>query len=562
MNSFKNRNDARPGQISMDNTFGKYSSDELKLINHRANLSGVQHQHNISPRDPAPGESVKVHMTTTSEPAIRKARLRYTIDGSDPRQWPNTAEEVDVFPVGYEWDTQLWDYVNLWEAEIPPQPEGTIVTYYISAEPYISSGKGNTQFLYPDTPDAEERVQHATMIHFNNIPPDTPFRPAPQSDIPLFCYHVDRLKAPEWVRDAIIYHIFLDRFYPGDGRDWRQTDDLGGFCGGTLWGLRDKLDYLAELGVNCLWLSPCWKSPSNHGYDVADYEVIEPRLGGEEALHAVVEGAHERGIRILLDLVCNHLSDEHPIFIDAASSENSPYRDWFIFDERYRHGYRSFFNVKNMPKINLETPSAREWMISMAIKQLRDFDVDGFRLDVADGAGANFWTHCRPRLRAVKPDCALIGEIVDSPEYLRVYEGRLDGCLDFSTNEALRNTFAWETWILERYEEFKWSHDLYFDPDFILPSFLDNHDMDRFSLIAGNDRDKIKRAVEAQMLLPNPPIILYGTEVGLRQRVSTRGSTLDQCRVPMVWGDEQDQDLLAFYKGQIHNRKNKKGKDT
>ena len=544
----------------MDNTFGKYISDELKLTSHRAKLSGVQHQYRITPRDPLPSEGVSVHMTTTSEPAIRKAVLRYTIDGSDPRQWPNSAEEVDVFPVGFKWDTFLWDYVTLWEAEIPPQPEGTMVTYYISAFPYISSDRGQTNVLNPDYPDADERVQHATMIHFHNIPPDTPFETAPQAEPPTFCYHVDRLKPPEWLRDAIIYHIFLDRFYPGDGSEWRQTTDLQDFCGGTLWGVRDKLDYLADLGVDCLWLSPCWQSPSNHGYDVADYEVIEPRLGGEEALHAVVEGAHERGIRILLDLVCNHLSNQHPIFVHAASSEDSPYRDWFDFDERYRHGYRSFFNVKGMPKINLEAPAAREWMISIAIKQLRDYDVDGFRLDVADGAGPNFWTHCRPRLRAVKPDCALIGEIVDAPERLRIYEGRLDGCLDFSMSEALRNTFARESWILERYEEFMWAHNRYFSSDFVQPSFIDNHDMDRFSLIAENNNDKLKRVVSQQMLERNPPIILYGTEVGLRQRVSTHGSTLDQCRVPMVWDAEQDEDLLEFYKQQISDRKNKKGK--
>ncbi len=539
----------------MDHTFGKYISDALKLTNHRANLSGVQHQHRITPRDPAPGESVIIHITTTSEPAIRKAVLRYTVDGSDPRQLQNAAEELDVFPVGCQWDTLLWDYVNLWEAEIPPQPEGALVTYYISAEPYISSDKGSTRILYPDYPDAAERVQHATMIHFSNIPPDAPFVQAPQTAPPLFCYHVDRLKPPDWLNEAVIYHIFLDRFYPGDGRDWLQTSDLKGFCGGTLWGVRDKLDYLADLGVNCLWLCPCWKSPTNHGYDVVDYEQIEPRLGGDAALHAVVEGAHERGIRVLLDLVCNHLSNQHPIFIDAASSEDSPYRDWFVFDARYRHGYRSFFNVGTMPELNLETPAAREWMISMALKQLETFNVDGFRLDVADGAGPNFWTHCRPRLRAVKPDCALIGEIVDAPEGLRVYEGRLDGCLDFSMNEALRNTYAWESWILERYDEFMQAHSRFFNPDFVLPSFIDNHDMDRFSLIAENDNDKLKRVVSQQMLERNPPIILYGTEVGLRQPISTRDSTLDQCRVPMVWDERQDQDLLAFYKDLIQQRR-------
>ena len=140
----------------------------------------------------------------------------------------------------------------------------------------------------------------------------------------MFCYHVDRMKPPAWVDDAIIYHIFLDRFYPGDGADWRQTTDLMGICGGTLWGARDKLDYLQDLGINCLWLSPLWKSPSHHGYDVMDYGQIEPRYGGEAALHALVESAHQRGIRVLLDLVCNHLSNEHPYLPRRPKQRSQP----------------------------------------------------------------------------------------------------------------------------------------------------------------------------------------------------------------------------------------------
>ena len=540
---------------AVDNTFGKLISDPLKLTNHRANLSGLQHQHRITPRDPKPGERVTVHAATASASAIERIELKYTVDGSDPRRQQSEAHSIAFQRKRTEWDTLLWDYVSRWSARIPGQDDGAMVSYCISAT------RADGAVIHADYPDAEERVQHATMIHFKNIPPDAPFVPSPQEEASLFCYHVDRLAPPAWIEDAIIYHIFLDRFYPGDGRDWLQTSDTLDFCGGTLWGARDKLDYLAELGINCLWLSPTWKSASTHGYDVADYERIEPRLGGDEALHALVEGAHERGIRVLLDLVCNHLSNEHPVFVDAQRDTGSPYRDWFTFDQRFRHGYRSFFNVKTMPKINLERPAAREWMIGVAARQLEVYDVDGFRLDVAAGAGPNFWTHCRPRLRAIKPDCLLIGEIIDTPSYLSVYQGRLDGCLDFSLNEALRKTYAWGNWDERRYAAFVHSHQRYFAADFVLPSFIDNHDMDRFSHIAENDSDKLKRAVRAQMRLPNPPVIFYGTEVGLRQPLSTREHTLDVSRVPMVWDERQDQDLLSFYKEQIQARKTRKGQD-
>ncbi len=534
----------------MDFTFGKLISDELKLSNHRADRAGLQHQHRISPLDPAPGETVTVHLRSTSAPAIERAALHFTTDGSDPRQENDSAQTVEFRRVRTEWDTLVWDYISHWQAELPAQADGTLVTYYIRG--WTDTGA----LMYADYPLAEERVQHATMQFFGSIAADAVFTPSPPpAKPPLFCYHVDRIVPPEWAKSAIIYHIFLDRFYPGDGGAWQQTSDLKGICGGTLWGVRDKLDYLAQLGINCLWLSPTWASPSNHGYDVADYERVEPRLGGAAALRAVVEGAHTRGIRVLLDLVANHLSNEHPIFLDALQNEDSPYRDWFTFDARYRHGYRSFFNVKTMPKINLETPVARDWMIGNAIKSLQDFDVDGFRLDVAAGAGPNFWTQARPRLRAIKSDCLLLGEIIDTPTYLRMYSGRLDGCLDFSLNEALRQTFAWQSWDEQRMRAFIASHRRYFDADFLLPSFIDNHDMDRFSHIAENDNEKLKRAVATQMRLSNPPVILYGTEVGLRQPISTRGNTLDACRVPMVWDERQDADLLAFYQREIQRRK-------
>ncbi len=533
----------------MDHTFGKTSSDGLKLTGHRANLSGAQHQHNISPRDPAPGDSVDIHLVTSSDPAVERAELRYTTDGTDPRAAGETVKSLAFRPVHTEWDTMIWDYATYWTVTIPAQTQGAMVSYCISA--FTADG----DVIHADYPDAEERVQHATMIQFGNLAPDTPFMPAPQTSAPLFCYHVERDEPPAWARDAIIYHIFIDRFYPGDGADWIQTDDLLDFCGGTLRGVRDKLDYLSELGVNCLWLSPTWQSPTTHGYDVVDYERIEPRLGGDEALRAVVEGAHQRGIRVLLDFVPNHLSNRHPIFLDAHSSESSPYRDWFNFDERYPHGYECFFTVKTMPKINLENPDARDWMIGNAIRQLEVFDVDGFRLDVANGAGLNFWTHFRPRVRAVKPDCLLIGEVIDTPAALRRYEGRLDGCLDFSMNEALRNTYAWESWTEGRLDAFVESHRRYFGDNFILPSFLDNHDMDRFSHIVADDSDKLKRAAAKQMSLPNPPIIFYGTEVGLRQPLSTRQHNLDVCRVPMVWDERQDQELLAYYKALIRQHK-------
>jgi len=531
----------------LDIIFGKLISDQLKLTTHRALRSGIQHQHDIWPLDPAPGEAVTIHLSSANDLPIESAWLRYTTDGGDPRN--ADAKTADFALIDTEWDTVAWDYLTVWQASIPPQADGTLVRYCISGR------QRNGEVLHADFPLAEDQTRHATMLHFGNIPTDSPFLPTPQSEAPLFCYHVDRLRAPDWIKDAVIYHIFIDRFCPGAGRDWQQSSDLQNVCGGTLWGVRDKLDHIADLGATCLWLSPCWVSPSHHGYDIADYQRIEPRMGGEAALDAVMEGASKRGIRVLLDLAANHVSNEHPIFVDANNSENSPYRPWFTFGERFPQGYKAFFNVKTMPEINLEHADACEWMIANGEFNLRRFGVDGFRLDVAAGPGPNFWSQFRPRMRAINSECLLLGEIIDSPSYLRSYTGRLDGCLDFSLTEALRNTYGWASWDEGRMRAFIGSHSRYFEADFVRPSFIDNHDMDRFSLIADNDSEALKRAAAAQMQLPNPPIILYGTEVGLRQRQSTREATLDACRMPMLWDERQDTDLLAFYKAAIQARK-------
>jgi glycosidase len=180
--------------------------------------------------------------------------------------------------------------------------------------------------------------------------------------------------------------------------------------------------------------------------------------------------------------------------------------------------------------------------------------VDGYRLDYANGPGPVFWTHFRRACKAAKPDCLIFGEIVEPSDMLRKYLGRLDGCLDFPMNSALRHTFAYQSWDSTRFEAFCQAHQAYFDADFVMPSFIDNHDMDRFSFIARNDPERLKQAIAMQFQLPQPPVIFGGSEVGLKQLLSTREHRLDVCRPPMPWGEE-DHELLAFYKQQIQARK-------
>jgi cyclomaltodextrinase len=534
--------------------FGTLATDELKLVHHRVARRGVHHRHNLTPGDPLPGQAVTVAVSIGPDVTADGVACYYSVHNQEPagsRGAASRGQVIRLEPAGVAWDTLAWGYVARWEGVLPPQPAGTIVRYRISA------WDGEHE-IWGDWPEVDLAAERAAAAFFRGEGlPETP--PGDPSRGRTFAYSVDRLAPPEWARRAIIYQIFVDRFYPGLGQDWRQTTELRGFCGGTLWGVAEKMGYVAALGADCIWLTPIFCSPTHHGYDATDLSRVEPRLGGEEALSAVIHEAHARGIRVLLDLVCNHVSHQHPFFIAAKADPGSPYRDWFYFDDS-DVGYRTFFGTPTMPKVNLGHPGACGWMIETALTWLRGFDIDGYRLDHANGPGPDFWTDFWTACKAEKPDCFCFGEVVDVPDAQRAYAGRLDGVLDFHTADALRRTYALRTWSEDQLARFLERHLAFFPADFLLPTFIDNHDMDRFLQLAGGDKDALRRAVTAQMRLPGPPIIYYGTEVGLRQAASTTGGLgLHVNRVPMIWGADQDRELLAFCQTLIRERRAAEG---
>lgn len=537
----------------MDFIFGTQATDQLKLQHHRVSKRGIHHNAHISPRDPHPDQAVSVRVTVGGDVAFDQIAIYYTTDGSEPHGSKGASQNAQIVlmvQIGVEWDAILWSYIAIWEGIIPPMPDNTTVRYQ------ISGWRDGADEIFADFPDVQRTAEAASSAYFQGKEIADVMLGDPAQGT-TFSYRVDQYKPPQWAREAVIYHIFVDRFYAGDGKTWTQTSDLNSICGGTLWGVRDKLDYIADLGVTCIWLSPIWIAPdhSHHGYDVIDYMKVAPRLGGDEALRALVIDAHARGIRVLLDLVPNHISNENPIFLEAQASADSPYRDWFTFDDS-AIGYRTFFAVKTMPQVNLQNAGAREWFFDIARYWIREFNVDGYRLDYANGPSLDFWTEFRAVIRAEKADAFCFGEVVDAPSVLHAYIGKLDGCLDFFTGELIRKAYGWKTLDTAEMAQVLARHRAYYPSDFIMPSFIDNHDMDRFLLIAGNDKAALLRAAEAQMKLPAPPIIYYGTEVALKQAQSVHeGGGLHMSRVPMVWDDEQDHELLAAYKRMIATRR-------
>jgi len=515
-----------PGPELPEFIFGELSTEAGRLKQARRDRSGLDHGVRRAVLAPDPGEPVEIRVTVGPDLPVVAAELRWS---TDPRLDP--AEPGEPTPgVGsaamrrtrLEWDDLAWGYLEEWSAAIPGQPAGTAVSYAIRA-----TAPDGTALGCPSS------------AHQPHQRPRT------------YAYVAGRRPIPAWIRTAIIYQIFVDRFAPDPGLDFRDPGDLAGFHGGTLRGITARLDHLEALGITCLWLTPIFPSPSHHGYDPIDPGAIEPRLGCLADWDALVTAARARGMRLLLDYVVNHVSSEHPRFRAAQADPADPACAWFRFRE-HPHSYDCFFDVPGQPELESDHPEVRAYFLEHARFWLAR-GCDGFRLDYAANVSHAFWSLFREGSRRLHPEAATLGEITQPPAVMRSYVGRMDGCLDFRLLELLRACFAHRSLNVGAFAHAVAQHLAYFGDDLVLPSFLDNHDMNRFLWLVGGDRRRLKLAALVLFWLPQPPILYYGTEVGLSQRQAC--GRLEEARLPMPWGEEQDRDLLTFFQSLIAFRR-------
>jgi glycosidase len=404
---------------------------------------------------------------------------------------------------------------------LPAQPEGTLVRYQILSYPADGG---------------------APMV---------------AEDGAVYSYLVDTTPLPEWAREARIYQIFPDRFSPGNGRSWNPVSHLSDIYGGTLRGIIDNLDYIADMGFNCIWLNPFFPDLTHHGYHATDHFSINPRLGTLDDMKELIEKAHAKGIRFLLDFVGNHIGSSHAYFQDALAREDSPYHDWFFWEE-WPEKYVAYFHVPDLPELNTNNPEVRQYMFDSVRFWLDEIGFDGLRMDYVLGPSHDFWTELRQTVRQIKPDAWMFGEATHTPDWLVTYNGRFDACLDFLLTQHIRDAFAFNTLGVAVFDNFLHLHTAFFGADAALPSFLDNHDMDRFLLVAGNDKRKLKLAALCQFTLAGPPIVYNGTEVGVHQERLIHepdSQGMEECRQPMLWGDAQDADLRAYFRRLLHLRR-------
>ena len=526
------------GESTEEFLFGALSRAEGRADQVRRTALGFYDLSQSRPVDPLPGAPIEIRFRCGADLNVVRVIVYWTADGSPPDFDPDgaptgTTRTVDARPLEAEWDTLAWGYFRDWLAIIPPADEGVLLQY--SAVGLCASGR---RLPCPSTTTEETETS------------GTPVRERPGSP-QCYAVGVDRFVPPDWFRHSVIYQVFIDRFAPEPGQMFAPDDDLSQRLGGSLCGLIDRLDDLAELGVDALWLTPVFASPDYHGYATSDFNRVEPALGGDRAWDALVAAARKRGMRLILDFVANHVSDAHPAFISATADPGDPHRAWFRFRD-WPSEYECFFDVRSQPELDTELPAAREFLIDAALFWL-ERGADGFRLDYARGMTHAFWSHFRAATRRAAPESICFGEVTLPPPSVRSYTGRFDGCLDFTLCELLRGTFARGDCSLDAFDAQVQRHLEYFDQALVLPSFLDNHDMNRFLWQARNDRRRLKVAVLAQFLLPGPPVIYYGTEVGLSQR---RGQgLLEEARLPMPERSDWDQDLVDFYRSVIALRR-------
>ncbi|GAC1463334.1 MAG: alpha-amylase family glycosyl hydrolase [Chloroflexota bacterium] len=520
-----------PGDLPMPDVLARFNALQWQF----------RHDNTIDPLAPLPEQPVQIFATTGSGMHVTRAVVYYTLDGTDP--------DTGSAQAPMEIDDVVWDaragFLTQWRAVVPGQPEGTVVRYRLGGwRSGITDQNNNLPYVWA----------HDGQGFW--------FRFPGTKGITTFAYVVEdpRPALPDWMANAVIYHIFLDRFHPGThGGAFRAGTGAHERHGGTLAGVRQSLPYLTELGVTCLWFSPLGPSETYHRYDTQDYFDIDPEIGTAVELRDLVAEAHRLGMRVWLDFVPSHSSWHHPAFQAAQLDRHAPTFGWFTFDE-WPHEYRNFMgSSRYLPSLNTDDPGARAHLIDAARFWLRQFDVDGFRLDHAIGPGMDFWVALRTATETLKPDVALVGEVTDTPDCLRRYRGKLHGVLDFPLARALRLCFGAGSWNVSDLDHFLSAYERYMAAGPGRVSFLDNHDMDRFLWVAGNDTRRLKIAAICQFSLGATPVVYYGTEIGMTQESGAAESGFGgdaEARRDMPWDEARwDRDLLSFYQALIRLRR-------
>ena len=381
-------------------------------------------------------------------------------------------------------------------------------------------------------------------------------------DCPQTLREEERFELPDWAENKVIYQIFPARFATEQEipeESWYQAPiDGRADLKGSLRGIINHFDHIRNLGVDILYMTPIFSSDSVHKYNIDDYYRIDPSFGDKEDLKELVRMAHEAGMYVILDGVFNHSGIDFFAFKDIREKgEQSACLDWYYIDsfplvmERgKRPNYKTFSYAGYMPKLNLNNPETAEYFINVAVYWIRECDIDGWRLDVADEIGHTFWKRFRREIRAVKRDALIVGEIWHlAGDFLEGDEW--DSAMNYPFYYGVQNLLASGEWgagqFLDGLGFLRGNLDRALEG--YLWNLIDSHDTERFSHSVGNSREKQKLAAAFQLLLPGMPMIYYGDEVAME------GGHDPDCRRGMLWDENrQDRGMLDYYRTLIRIR--------
>ncbi|MDR1606519.1 MAG: glycoside hydrolase family 13 protein [Streptococcaceae bacterium] len=385
---------------------------------------------------------------------------------------------------------------------------------------------------------------------------------------------IDRFKAPQWVKETIWYQIFPERFANGDPSNdnegtlpWQPEDQptRDAFYGGDLRGVIDHLDHLVDLGINGIYLNPIFEAPTNHKYDTQNYFEIDPHFGTKDDFKALVDQAHARGIRIMLDAVFNHIGDESPQWQDVLKNgQKSQYADWFHvrtwpatytptdnFELAHDTTYETFAFTPHMPKLNTANPEVQDYLLEIATYWIREFGIDAWRIDVANEVDHHFWKRFYQVVTALDPDFYVLGEIWTSAQsWLNGDE--FNGVMNYAFTGSIIDYFAKrkisaEAMISKLNTQLMLNRD---QTNQMMYNLLDSHDAPRILNLAKGNKEIVKQMYTFMFLQQGTPDIYYGSEYGM-----TGGNDPDN-RKPMEWRKAyQDHEMYAFMKALIQLRK-------
>ena len=392
------------------------------------------------------------------------------------------------------------------------------------------------------------------------------FDPEPTTDRTQFFQYPylrreDLPGAPVWGKDTLLYHIFPDSFADQKAgisdRSFEVTGEDGQTSrakhGGTLRGVTENLPYIRDLGMNCIYLNPIFRSASCHKYDTIDYYEIDPSLGTADDLHELIDTAHSMDMYVMLDAVFNHTSPDFFAFRNIKQNgKSSPYINWYYMEDfpifygtkDKKPNFKSFAYYGGMPKLNMANPATADYFVQVGLHYVREFHIDGWRLDVADEVGHAFWKKFRYCLKAENPNLLIVGENWHyAPDFLTGDEW--DSLMNYPFYKALTGLICYNrltaTGFVNELSFLKGQYQSQVLP--LLWNMIDSHDVERFLHTAGHDKKKQKLAAALMLLLPGMPMIYYGDEVGLD------GGFDPDNRRGMIWDeDKADWDMFAWYK--------------